>query len=956
MSYMRSLILFFIVTAGFILLFALSCSSNREKITPPEEETFEIKESELVQNFEKESKAVTVLVKTNLKESEWSVTSHAEWCSVTKSEDAVTLRVQASEEPEIRSTTVDVHSSIQDYTFQISQLGYGPAILVKTSSLSVKAEGDHVAIAVTANVPYKAEIGRNADWLQTATKPESRAFTDYTEYYTADANNAFSDRTAQIFFTDTRNTEELADTVIVTLVQQGKGGSVSEVVVEGDIKLQPTGAQASEWQTGNEIRYAFDGDTGPSRHYHSDWYNTQLPVTLEFFFENNREDMDYILYYPRSGNGNFGEFDLYIATEEDGEYRKYGSYNFKMQNAVGRIVFEESLKAVTKVKFVVKTGLGGFVSCAEMEFYRKNTEKTLDAMLLTVFKDITCTELRSDASQEAIDRLPGYFSFLATAMRDNTYDEYEKEFRIGMYKPYSVPEEWAEKLMTRNYSSLDNPTGITVENGDSLIILVGDCHGQQISLQNVGEENTGEYVQTAAGGDSYILQEGVNKIGIRQTGMLFVVYTTDLSSPHAQPVKIHIPLGSGKVNGYFDLERHKSNDRYKDLIDKSAYKYFCVKGDKIIFYFHREQMKQAVPYDILSALHLWDDIVGWQHELMGIEEVRPAVMNNHLFAISPEGSYMWASDYRIAFVYTYLDNILLKENVMAAKDNAWGPAHEIGHIHQRAINWPSSTESSNNLFSNYTLYKLGKYCSRGSALGELATARLLNHQAWYNMGDATHQNESTEIHMRMNWQLWNYYHRCGYKPDFWQRLFKLLREERITESDPGAGQLLFARKACEAANEDLTDFFDMWGFFVPVDNVSYSQYGTWNYNVTEQMIADTKAYMARFPKAKHAFYYLEDRKRGDVGLDVEPGDVGYYTQFKEDRKITKEVRYSLSGSQVTIHDGEEAVCFEVKDADGTLVWFSNFLTFDVPSALSSRVDKIYAVQADGTRILLTNKE
>lgn len=956
MSYMRSLILFFVVVAIFILLFALSCSSSHDKIFPPEEERFEIQESDLVQNFGKEGKAVVVSVKTNLKESAWTVSSNAEWCAVTQSEDAIVLRVEASEEPEVRSTTVDVHSSVKEYTFQISQLGYGPAILVKTSSFSIQPEGGNVAVAVTANVPYKAEIEQTAEWLQRGTLPESRAFADYIEYYVAGANKDFSDRTAQIFFTDTRNSEELADTMVVTVVQKGKGGSVSDVVVEGDIPLHPTGAQASEWQAGNEIRYAFDGDTDPSRHYHSDWYNTQLPVTLEFFFEGNREKMDYILYYPRSGNGNFGEFDLYVATEEGGEYQKYGSYDFKMQNSIGKIVFEESLKSVTKVKFVVKTGLGGFVSCAEMEFYRKNTEKALDALLLSVFKDITCTELKNDVTQEAIDRLPSYFSLLATAIRNNTYDEYEKEFRMGTYKPYSVPQEWAEKLMTKNYSFLDNPTGITVKSGDSLIILVGDCHGQQVSLQNVGEENTGEYVQTAAGGDAYILQEGVNKIGIRQTGMLFVVYTTDLSSPHAQPIKIHIPLGSGKVNGYFDLERHKTNDKYKELIEKSSYKYFCVKGDKIIFYFHREQMKQAVPHDILSAIRLWDDIVGWQHELMGIENVRPAQMNNHLFAISPEGSYMWASDYRIAFVYTYLDNILLKENVMAAKDNAWGPAHEIGHIHQRAINWPSSTESSNNLFSNYILYKLGKYCSRGAVLGDLATARLINHQAWYNMGDATHQNESTEIHMRMNWQLWNYYHRCGYKPDFWQRLFKLLRTERITESDPGAGQLLFARKACEAANEDLTEFFEMWGFFVPVKNVSYSQYGTWNYNVTEQMIADTKAYMAQFPKAKHAFYYLEDRKYGDVGLDVEPGDVGHYSQFKENRKITKDVKYSLSGNRITVYDGEEAVCFEVKAQDGTLLWFSNFLTFDVPSTVSSRIDKVYAVQADGTRILLANKE
>ena len=63
-------------------------------------------------------------------------------------------------------------------------------------------------------------------------------------------------------------------------------------------------------------------------------------------------------------------------------------------------------------------------------------------------------------------------------------------------------------------------------------------------------------------------------------------------------------------------------------------------------------MMQAVPYDILSAINLWDDIISWQQELMGIDDVRPSQVNNHLFAISPEGSYMWASDYRIGFVYT----------------------------------------------------------------------------------------------------------------------------------------------------------------------------------------------------------------------------------------------------------------------------------------------------------------
>ena len=74
---------------------------------------------------------------------------------------------------------------------------------------------------------------------------------------------------------------------------------------------------------------------------------------------------------------------------------------------------------------------------------------------------------------------------------------------------------------------------------------------------------------------------------------------------------------------------------------------------------------------------------------MGIEDVYPKQMNNHIFAISPEGGYMWASEGRIGFVYTALGDILRKSYLMASR-NSWGPAHEIGHVHQGAINWALS--------------------------------------------------------------------------------------------------------------------------------------------------------------------------------------------------------------------------------------------------------------------------
>lgn len=743
----------------------------------------------------------------------------------------------------------------------------------------------------------------------------------------------------------------------------------SELNLEEDIAVIPSDGKASEAQPGQGIENTWDGkfssDEAPP--YHSVWgQSANFPVTLDYYFPAGTQ-IDYLIYYTRSGNGNFGEVDILLSEDEGhSKYDLYGSYNFRMKNSPTKVSFDKT-KTVTGVRFVVKSGLGNFVSCDEMQFFKVNEEKSLDKALLSVFTDITCSELIEGVTDESINALPEYFVRIAKALKDNTYDEYEKDFRIRSYQPYSFVEEWADKLMTKKYGNLDNPTGISVNEGDELIVLVGDTYGQDISLQCIWESGT-EHKQTNVNGDVYLLKSGVNKLKMKGQGQLFVMYNTDLTSPSAKPVKIHIPLGSGKVTGFFDLEEHKTDEKYKELLSKASHKYFCVKGEKIMFYFHTSKMKEFIPNEILSAISLWDNIIGWEQELMGIDDVRPSQVNNHIFAISPEGSYMWASDYCIGFVYTYLNNILLKDNVMSAKDNAWGPAHEIGHIHQLAINWPGSTESSNNLFSNYVLYKLGKYCSRGTELcmpkyadncvrnaegnitkQTLVSAHCVNNMPWWNFGDG-HMGENTELHMRMNWQLWNYYHRCGHKPDFWQRLFKLMRDNRTNSSNIGEKQLLFARMASEAAQEDLTEFFEMWGFFVPTD-ATVEQYGSYKIKITEDMVKQTKDFMKKFPKKAAPFYYLEDRKQGDVGLDTTPPDVGYYTQFEKGKmkSVTKEVKATLSGNNVTITDGDEAVAFEVY-SEGKLVYFSTFFNFELPDNLAGKAIGLKAVSSDGKRV------
>lgn len=741
--------------------------------------------------------------------------------------------------------------------------------------------------------------------------------------------------------------------------------SASDIVIEEDIQVKPYAGKASEEETDPDrsIEHSFDNkfiaDGGVP--YHSKWgQSADFPVILEYYFEGNT-DIDYFIYHTNSGNGTFGKFDVYTQTKENTKYVHQGSYDFNMRNSPSIASLKTPVKA-TKVKFEVHSGKNGYVSCDEMQFFKKNKKNTLEEQLLTVFTDITCSEIKPDVTQEQIEALPEFFIQTASALKDDSYNKWEKEFRIREYCPYSSADEWADKLMTRKYGDLDNPTGIYVNEGDEVVVLVGNTHGQSISIQNIGEETSKGYAQTSVNGDIYPLKEGVNKLTAKQTGMLFVMYNTNIQNPDAQPIKIHIPLGGGKVCGFFSLKEHQTNEKYKELIDKADYKYFCVISNAIILYFHHKQLKAAVPYDILSSIELWDNMIQWQQELMGIEDVYPKQMNNHIFAISPEGGYMWASEGRIGFVYTVLGDILRKSYLMASR-NSWGPAHEIGHVHQGAINWASTTESSNNLFSNYTIYKFGQNCSRGTELAvpeyaanvkkaTLVFRRCVENKAWCDFG-TDYQGEDPEMHARMNWQLWNYYHRCGYNPQFFPTLFKLMRENRVSTQDPGENQMMYARMACRAANENLTDFFERWGFFVPI-SMKVNQYGTYNYIVTDAMIKETKEFMKQFPAPKHAFYYLEDRKKGDPGLDTTPPDVGYFTQFTEDMKITKQITYTISGHQVNVQNGEQAVAFEIKENDN-LKYFGTSFQFEIPNTISPDRVKLYAVQADGVRIEMTRK-
>lgn len=979
-------ILYLLLCSFFIFT---SCSDDEKSETAP---YLRIPDNVKSLHYLKDIQRENIKIETNCED--WEITSDQMWCDVHRivsNSEVFRLALEENDNIGLREAKLTLKGSGITETIIVKQLGTEPAVLVNPEKLDdcseMKADYD---LTITTNVPNITwDIPeKDKSWLsvKVSENEPTRSMVESKYTLTVESNNLLTKRTSVITFigNDDEGKHPSAD---LTVIQRKRSTDPGDIDTD-DIKIVPINAWASTEQPSQPIANSFDNIVNDNdKPYHTNWNASSwsFPISLEYYFYGPQE-MDYVIFYP-NGNGRFKEFTIYYldggntisfdqnvrpetCPSEGREWKEIQSYTLENRAGSKRIMFPERLSNVVGIKFEVKSSHSGDkAACNEMEFYR-STGSFLDAQLLTVFKDITCCELNKDVTDDMINELPGYFAQLAYKIKDGSYSEWEKKFRIQEYKPYSSVEEMSKAVLIKKYGNQDNITGVYVEEGQNIIVLVGETYGNNISLQILGEEDGSGYYQTESpdAAQTVELLKGVNKIKVNKTGMLFILYAADPTDAQNKPIRIHIPYESGKVSGFFDLETDKTDEVYADLLNKANYKYFGVKGKDIIFYFHTSKLREVSQHKIVEAINLWDNIVGWQHELMGFTGDLRKRYNNHVFAISPEGGYMWQSEYRVAFVYTYLNNILLPENVLAKEDNAWGPAHEIGHIHQKAINWPGCSESSNNLFSNYVILKMGEYYSRGYGLNRVAKTRFTDNDPWailgelptYNAEKGLYEGEETELHMRMYWQLYTYYHECKNRKDFWPTVFRKMREKYngyYTEQEPGKSQMKFVEAVCEAANEDLTDFFDFWGFFTPVD-IKIEQYGTFNYTVTESEINSIKSRISNYKKAA-PIQYIEDRKKqwftGDY-RSQELGDVGFMDQFKgtavtfADDAITA----TLSGKDVSVNTntGANAVAFEVRKGnarDGELVYFSNDFSFTLPNNIKVDEIKLWAVQADGAR-------
>lgn len=935
----KSIFLFLLTVCSSLLL---SCKDGQENIPP-----FLTIDNKTV-NFTDAPGTENIPVKTSVERWMAAVQGDATSWIVTQRSGS-NLRITVTENPlmDTRSGQIKVSAGNLSETVTVQQMGKEPTILVSAERFDINSDAGEITLEVTSNIDYAISIPADATWIKQ--KPETRAGEMVKKEYlfSIEQNTKDTDRETEITIKQTNGTVERK----VTVAQKKYAGSTANMEVAEDIKVPVSRGAASSSQSGEDIEKSFDGDM--KTFYHSNWTNTDasgnpianyFPITLEYFFD-NQESIDYLIYYPRveGYNGFFKEVEIWASTEASPTHAKLLDYDFKGSSSPTKVTFANPVVKPKSIRLVVKSGHGdgqGFASCAEMEFYRVNPDNTLNSALLNVFTDITCIELKAGVTDAQIDVLPAYFGSIARNMRNGIYP---RDFRIAQYHAYSITEDWATKLLINPRGVLDNATGIYGEAGEEIIVLVGNTHGNQIRLRCIEDGNYN--------GDNYMLSQGINKITLRNRGLFYIMYNVDnIQAATAKPITVHFPMYTGKVNGFWDIDIHKTDEKYRELLAAATYPYFDVKGRHMMLKFSTDNgFRKYVPDNILPTINFWDEMVTWQQSLMGWEGIYPEQMNNRMYARSTPTGYMSAQSYQTNFGEGALYKILNPTLMLQNEDDPWGPAHEIGHMNQGAINWAGITETSNNLFSNLIHHKMTSFPTRGQTIEENVQALLVEKRVYTSVG-YTDFGTIGYASLRMQWQLYCYFHELENDTRFYPELFKISRQEgrRPIERNPGWSQLNFVRNACDAAKLDLTEFFEFWGFFRPIDT-EINEYYKVQLTVTQQMVDETKQYVKTkgYPKPKYPIQYIEDRD------DDKYGNVGKIKQFREQKGITKNISYTKNGNTFNIVDGDEAVCFEVHENDN-VIFFSNKFTFTLPNGWWNDNCRVYAVQANGQRKELTS--
>ena len=616
-------------------------------------------------------------------------------------------------------------------------------------------------------------------------------------------------------------------------------------------------------------------------------------------------------------------------------------------------------------------------------------KSALQAALNNLFEDKACTTLKADIAALSDSELAANADFatltddmkaMVLKVKNNTWQQYtntstgytagyEKFFRVADYHVYSHDEEMANAnnfTMSNAFGRLSGPTGVVANKGDVIYVYVSanpssyaELYIEAVSTDGVaGAHPTGSLTQ---------LRAGLNLLQFGEQRMLYVLYrvkagASSLYRRLARHDDITVHIEGGALNGYWDATRGMTNADWKLLQQQllNASPYLNLKTERLVFQMDADLVKAAEPNNMEGLMHIWNTICANEDRYMGVEDFE-GLYNNVWNVFSGASSYMHSTTRGTWYTESTISSIMNYNTMANGGGNLWGPSHEIGHNHQGSINVIGTTESSNNLFSNINTFESG----------------ILNSRRWYPHQNFDYMASETPWLERNIWmttglfyQLYLYFHAAHNDDEFLPNLFRQMRKKPINKwSGPGNGvtsygkddYLHLAKMICDVAKADLSEFFEAYGMFIPVDKFHVGDYADYYVTTTQAHIDAAKKYMQKYEKKLGNIMFIDDRV---IKKQADPDNIfgcvaasdgwkranseypylmatsassyvgGDYEDFAPGAEPVTDDWYRLSGRTITFQGTKNYAGHKFYDKEGNFLWATNKRSVQLPDVIT----------------------
>ena len=637
-------------------------------------------------------------------------------------------------------------------------------------------------------------------------------------------------------------------------------------------------------------------------------------------------------------NGNFQE--VTVSYQVGNKWTTLTTLNFEGSSAASRIPFgDKGIDDVKAVRFVVKSGTNGFASCSEMEFYTKNN--FMEDLLHTYFTDNLCTQLREGVTAQEIEQIPvAEIRNMAKAMLAGTYST---EFRIGEFTAFRPLSDLQGELKNSYlYNNHENPTGITFDEDESVIVMVEGIGEQSVALQ------VRNFGPTVFASSTYALQNGINVIKVSNKGNGYINYYTT-SWKTAPKVKMHFL--NAKEQGYFSPKyKGHTNEDWKRLLANAKGDCLDMHGEFTDCVFPVSSFKSNCPNDGEWLMAIYDSIISVEREIMGIFKYKHEFPNRQCaITVATSGGLYHASNDGFCVPVN-----ALRDPTSRTHYDIWGAAHEYGHQNQtQGLRWIGLTEVTNNIMSAYVEHKLrtdGYHRLENESNG-FRYYDFFEYNVMKGGQFVPHAHNDVFCTLVPFWQLLIYTRIAGIQPDAYPELYETLRNQSALSSmSDGQHQVNFMKQWCHITKTNFLPYFKQVGMFKTVDE-SISDYSTRQLTITQAMLDNLEKEInaANYPEPPAAFCYI---------------DVNNYPAFRDKAALVENTvgkGCSVSGNTVRIQHNQwkNVVGFETYKADGTLLHMTNYGHGDsaykptMTSVVWNTSEKpayIMAVGYDGTRV------